>query len=501
MPARPDARLRALASMILGLLALAVYARTLQHPFVVYDDPGYVLDNPLVTSTQPGTWQRLWDPRHPEGRHLGQYAPVRDSLFRLEYQVAGARPLLYHLTNVLLHVGCTVVLLLILLALEIELVVAFVTGVLFAIHPVAVEVVAWVSGRKDSLGLLCCLCSLALLLRAARASPARAVGWAVASVALWLSGVLAKPTFVVWPILVLAIAWARPGLRPAHRLARAIGLYAPVALSALPALFVARAIPTEAFAAQRASGLEPSPWVVGYALVQYALALFWPSGLAVVHPSRGDLLTAGHSVLWSLPTVALCALGVALAVRRHRAGLALYACFVLPLLPVLNLLPNNALWADRFLYLPRVVPSLLAAWTVAALARSRSAILRTASLTTAACLGAILYVVTLIYVSTFESTHAMWSHAARVDPRAYVAQINLAVSDLDDHLPEDAIGHYRIAMLYGVEKVADRMATAFTVHARERDCTCVCRALAAGRRQGIVFSADWPRVFGCDQRP
>ena len=498
---RPATQPRALAAGMLALLALSAYARTLQHRFLVYDDPGYVLESPLVTSTQPGTWQKLWDPRHREGRHLGQYAPVRDSLFRLEYQVGGARPALFHATNLLLHAGCTVALLLALLALEIELVVAFVTGVIFAIHPVAAEVVAWVSGRKDALGLLCCLGSLALLLRAARAGKVASVVWALASVGTWALGVLAKPTFIVWPTLVLAVAWARPGVRPAHRLARAIGLLVPVALSAAAALFVARAIPPDAFSAQRASGLEPYPWVMGYALVQYARALFWPSALAVVHPSRGDLLTAGHPILWSLPTVALCVLGGALALRRHRAGVALYACFVLPLLPVLNLLPNNVLWADRFLYLPRVAPSLLVASAVVALARSRRPLVRTASLTFAACVGAILYVVTLTYVSTFESTRAMWTHAARVDPRAYVAQINLAVSDLDDHLPEDAIAHYHMAMRHGIEKVADRMAAAFTLHAREHDRSCVCRAIAAGRRQGIVFSPDWPHVFGCNQRP
>ncbi|MBV8781062.1 MAG: O-GlcNAc transferase, partial [Phycisphaerae bacterium] len=143
---------------ILTLLALTLIAYLpLTHAGFIWDDDHHVYANSLLHSLG-GLW-RMWTQR----TALPQYYPLTHTVFWIEYHLWGNNPLGYHLINVVIHAANAVLVWRILKSLKIEA--AWLAALIFALHPVNVETVAWVSERKNTLSGLFYLLSLICYLR------------------------------------------------------------------------------------------------------------------------------------------------------------------------------------------------------------------------------------------------------------------------------------------------------------------------------------------------
>jgi tetratricopeptide (TPR) repeat protein len=379
-----------------SLLTFCAFLPSLRNDFVDWDDGLYVFSNPHIRSLDGALLRWAFLAFHADNWH-----PLTWLSHALDYAVWGANPLGHHLTSVLLHAANAFLVVLVahaLLAAARErgdkgkrpalleegpaLVAATVTGLLFGIHPLHVESVAWVSERKD---LLCGLFFLLALHSYARR--AAAVRSATASGGLgttapgasllpplgwFVLALLSKPMAVSLPLVLLILDWrpfGRFGSRQTARHALA---------EKVPFLALALASSVITVLAQRAGGAlqtaEVAPWsirplVAARAVVAYLGKMLWPADLSPFYPYPAAASITSPAYLLPLLLVAGATAAAVLLAKRQGLWLALWGYYVVTLLPVLGLVQvGEQAMADRYTYLPSGGPFLLAglgaAWTV-----------------------------------------------------------------------------------------------------------------------------------------
>jgi protein O-mannosyl-transferase len=188
-------------------VTLAVYGPALRDGFV-WDDLQNITDNQSLRS-----WdglKQIWS----NARASYQYYPLTYSSFWIEYHLWGLRPVGYHLVNVLLH-ALNALLLGILLS-QLSVPGAWLTVLIFAVHPVHVESVAWITERKNVLSVAFCLASFLAWLRFTTAVKHR-WRWYVLSLVLFVCALLSKTAAIVLPVaIVLVLWWKLERMRPAE---------------------------------------------------------------------------------------------------------------------------------------------------------------------------------------------------------------------------------------------------------------------------------------------
>lgn len=362
--------------LCLGLVAavFALYGQSAGFAFVRYDDPDYVLENRMVR--QGLTWSGV---RWAFGSaYASNWHPLTWLAHMLDVQLFGLEPAGHHLMSVALHALASVLCFLALRALlwrrparERQLVAAG-AAFLFALHPLRVESVAWVSERKDVLSGVAFFLTLLAYVRHVRA-PSR--GRYASVLGAFALGLLAKPMLVSLPLVLLALdRWplARTeSTRTRSLLLEKLPLFGLAALSALVtihaqreggALYTLEVLPLSA-------RLANAP----LALLGYLGHFFWPVGLAYFYPHRalvdGTGTGDGTGSTWNLAALAALALVLglsALAILRRRRWPAFtlaWSWLVAMLLPVLGLVQvGEQALADRYAYLPFVGPQLALAF-------------------------------------------------------------------------------------------------------------------------------------------
>jgi Flp pilus assembly protein TadD len=182
----------------IAALCLLVYGYSLWNGFVYWDDPILILENPI---SQGFTWTNIvaafshYDPE--------LYVPFTFITYQLNYAVGGLQPFVYHLTNLVLHMGSAMLVGGIVQLLWKKPKVAVLTAVLFAVHPINVEAVAWAAARKDVLASFFFLVSLASYLYWKQSDRK----WYVISLVAFLCGLLSKVSVLPLPVILLVIEW------------------------------------------------------------------------------------------------------------------------------------------------------------------------------------------------------------------------------------------------------------------------------------------------------
>jgi tetratricopeptide (TPR) repeat protein len=443
-------RLKLLIALALAVATAAAYAPVLENGFVNYDDDLYVTRNQHVamglTAGSVG-WAFT-------SFHGANWFPLTRLSWMLDAEVFGLEPQGFHYTSLLLHGLNAVLLFALFVRMTGSIWASAFTAAAFALHPLHVESVAWVAARKDVLSGLFALLALLAYERYARGGGSK--GYYLAVFACLALGLMAKPTLVSLPfVLLLLDEWPLGRLRRAD----APGTWDPArvrraVLEKLPLLALVAVASGITFAAQRSWGtvqpleLYPLGVRVANALVAYAAYLgnaFWPAGLAVFYPHPGYAL----SPWWVAGAAALLAglsLLAVLALRRRPYLGVGWFWFLGVLVPVIGLVQvGQAAMADRYTYLPLIGLSLALAWGVRELVAGSRPAGRAAVLLGAALLGA-LAVATAAQVRTWKDSSSLFEHALRVTERNHVAHINLGVELLRADRLSEAAAHLQTGL-------------------------------------------------------
>ncbi len=436
-------------SAVLILTAL-VYAPVRHYPFVSFDDPTYVSDNPQVTGglTWPGVAWAFTTV------HAGYWIPLTWVSYMLDVQVAGTGAGPHHVTNVLLHLGNTLLLFGLLRRMTGTVGRSAFVAALFAVHPLHVESVAWVTERKDVLSTLFLLLALwAYTVYAQRPSWQRYL----LVVACFVASLMAKPMLVTFPaVLLLLDFWPLGRLRLGKRSESAghVGAEPPtwrwLVVEKLPLIILAAATSAVTFLAQRQVGavadLEASgPMLrLANALVAYVVQLvhaIWPSGLVVFYPYPEVIRP------WAMGGALLVLVAVSVvtlrSIRTHPAPAVGWLWYLVTLLPVVGLIQvGNQGLADRFTYVPLIGVYILLAWGVPAVVPSG----RWWRSTVAATVVVVLAVVARGQVQTWQDDTALWQHALDVIPDNFLAHDFLGRSLWNQGRTAEAAVHFAEAV-------------------------------------------------------
>lgn len=408
----PAPRAWLLACAALAITALA-YVSAVGGPFI-WDDRQLIVDSPKVSALRPvseyfGSAFWLEEEREPGGRSY--YRPLTILSLALDHRVHGMNPGGFHLTNVLLHLGCTLVLFTLLRRRGVAPVGTFVLTLGWSLFPRLTEDVAWIAGRTDVLATLFVLLALLIATTESNERAADEAGWrsclrSSAAALTILAGLLAKEVAVagLLALLVLEISVSR-----AQGLFARLGRLSPyVAVSAGYFLLRARALPEHLVQDQ----LEP---------LQRARATLEAAGRyasMVLNPWRPDIqigsLSSIDSTYATAGALVLVGVGLALWFGRRRLRLedpcsqAVLTLALVSIGLVLHVIPIpvTVVAADRFLYLPLAGSVLL----VAPLIRERRSWGVPVKLATAALLASFT-TFTALRASTWADEASFWVKA------------------------------------------------------------------------------------------
>ncbi|HXQ81665.1 MAG TPA: tetratricopeptide repeat protein [Opitutaceae bacterium] len=424
------------AALIL-VLALACYWPALRGG-LVWDDDAHVT-RPGLQSVA-GLW-RIWsDPRATQ-----QYYPLLHTAFWVEHRLWGGATLGYHLTNVLLHAASAVLLVLALGRLGVAG--ARLAGILFAVHPVCVESVAWISEQKNTLSLVFYLLSALAYLRfeGDRGKPASTRAYLLASF-LFVLALLTKTVTATLPAALLVILWWRRGrlswrrdvlpLVPWFVLAVASGIFTAVVERELVG---AQGAPFDLTPVQRLL-------LAGRVVWFYLGKLAWPADLIFVYP-RWDAGSAAGGWAAYLVAAALVTAALWLLRGRSRGPLAAWLFFVgslFPALGFLNVYPFIFSYvADHFQYLASMGIFAAGSAGAAGLLGRAPRPVRAAGWGIVSFLVAALAVLSRAQSRTYADQRTLYETTIERNPECWMAHNNLGLWDEDRGDLEGAVAQYR----------------------------------------------------------
>ncbi len=469
----------ALIGVALVVATVAAYWPARRAGFLNFDDPDYVTNNPDVFRGL--TWHGVeWAFTT---THASNWHPLTWLSHMVDCSIFGENAGGHHLANVGFHAANACLLFLLLWRMTGALERSGFVAALFALHPLHVESVAWISERKDVLSAFFGLLTLLAYARygecrmqnaecrveqsAAGASDGAsritfrvpwftsvpASVWYLLAVVFFALGLMSKPMLVTLPlVMVLLDFWPLQRFQLNTQLSKLKTLL-PLIREKAP--FFALSIVSAAitFLAQKTGGavvtVETMPLTdrlgnAAVAYVQYLLKTSWPSKLSVFYPFAAELWI-GEVVLWLVVLIVLTVLAV-LAVRRAPAVLVGWLWFVGTLVPVIGLVQvGSQALADRYTYIPHIGLFVALTWGVADLTAGwpgrRLALSFGGAVVLTGC-----FVCTQFQVGYWKNSLTLFAHALAVTRDNPLAELNLghALSLVGNQ--REAIEHFNRAI-------------------------------------------------------
>lgn len=417
----------------------------------VWDDDDYVYQNSNIPAAD-GLWHIWFTSDNP------QYYPLVFTTYWLEYRLWDWHPAGYHITNILLHALNAFLVWRVLLQLRIRG--AFWIALIFGLHTVHVESVAWITERKNVLSGCFYLCALLAFLRWEQ-DPRRR--WYSMSLGCFLLGLFAKTVICTLPAALLIIRWMR--FRPLDR--RFLASLIPFVLlgavmGTVTALFEHYFVIYGADDQHWKLSVAERMIVAGRALWFYAGKLLWPCPLVFNYPRWS--ISAGDVWQWLWPaSAAIVGAGVliwhARVGRRVAAGLWYMVITVAPALGFVNVAPMRfSFAADHFQYLSSIgliavmvgCGRRLSEWVILCggtrgTAGSRAVMNSIAGAVTCLVLG----VLTFQRCFAYENAATLWRDTVRHNPTSWLARINLGVWLREQGEATEAAEHFRFVIDHG----------------------------------------------------
>jgi tetratricopeptide (TPR) repeat protein len=451
----PDRYLKMMISLLLILAIIIAYGQVKNFDFVGYDDQEYITENSHV---QKGLTVEniIWAFT---AFHSANWHPLTWLSHMLDCELYGLNPMGHHWTNLIFHMINTILLFIVLERMTGAIWRSAFVAALFALHPLHVESVAWVSERKDVLSTFFGFLMIGAYYRYSKAPDFKNYLLVIIFFSL---GLMAKPMLVTFPfVLLLLDFWPLKrfqfkndylfqsesttyfGSKGIYRLIlEKMPLFIPIVMSCALTFFAQKS----GGAVQTLGGVSLKNRIANalVSYVNYVLKMFWPSKLAVFYPHPGDALPAWQIFGAALLISCACFLAIKAAKKYPYVFIGLF-WYLGTLVPVIGLVQvGEQAMADRYTYIPLIGPFIIVAWGVLDLFRKwhyRKIYLSVFVMIILLALTAR----TFFQVSHWKNGVTLFEHAIKVTENNYKAHNNLATVfgpiDLDR-----AIFHYKEAV-------------------------------------------------------
>ncbi len=421
------------------LATVAVYAQVGSHAYLNLDDDVYVLQNPWIRGglgwgTVRWAFTTVYE---------AYWIPLTWMSLALDCRLFGVHAGAHLLENVALHATDSVLLYALLVTTTGAVGRSAWVAALFALHPLHVESVAWVSQRKDVLSTLFWMVTTLLYVRYTRRP---GVGRYLAVLLVFALGLLAKPMLVTLPITLLLLdVWplARRDRGLAALAAEKVPLLALSVAASAVTIWTQHGAGAVSALATRGLGDRVATALVNYGL--YLGKLVWPVNLAVFYPlAPGDVGLAASATLLLLAITA-----VVVAFRRRAPALLVgWLWFLVTLLPVIGLVQvGGQQIADRYSYVPSIGIFILVAWGVPLLSARLPAAGDGRPLAAAAAATVVLAALaTRQQVAYWRDSITLFERAVAVTERNFFAHNNLGEALASAGRRDEAAVHYAEAV-------------------------------------------------------
>ena len=431
-----------LICLLLVLSTLAAFRQLRNCDFVHYDDNMYVTENAQV---QTGITQQsvLWAFT---GQHHSMWHPLTSLSHILDCQLFGLDPSGHHSTSLLFHIASTVLLFVILKRMTGAVWRSAFVAAAFALHPLNVESVAWISERKNVLSGFFWMLTIAGYIRYAERP---SVGRYLAVVLALSMGLMSKPTVVTLPFVLLLLDWwplgrlqwarqnAAQDLRQSELVKASYQRASPwrLVVEKIPLFILAAVLSVITFIVQQrggaVKGIDVFPLKVRIfnAIVSYSAyieKMFLPNRLAIFYPHPGDNLS-----VWQIAVAALVLLVISVWViwlaRDHKYLVVGWLWYLGTLVPVIGLVQvGGQAMADHYVYLPFIGLFIILSWGVPELLVKQR--YRKTALAASALIALLsLSICTIVQVRYWRNSVALFEHALKVTSGNYTIHNNLCV--------------------------------------------------------------------------
>ncbi|MEE9122805.1 MAG: tetratricopeptide repeat protein [Syntrophobacteria bacterium] len=444
---------------LIVLLTLLAYIPAMRGGYI-WDDNAHITDNAALRSSD-GLASIWFNPKV-----LPQYYPLVHTTFWVEYRLWQLHPFGYHLVNVLLHAINAILLLLVLRYLRVPG--AWLAAAFFALHPVHVESVAWITERKNVLSGFFYLSSALAYLRFANVTgdPAntslssdihpltsgkssRSWGFYAFSLFLFLCALLSKTVTCSLPAAILLVLWWKRGRICRRDILTLIPYFVVGALFGLTTVWLEK-YQVGAYGGEWALSFLDRCLVAGRALWFYAGKLLWPHSLTFIYPRWH--IEAGVWWQYLFPATALAVISI-LWVMRRRIGkgpfvaVAFFAGTLVPALGFFDVYPMRfSFVADHFQYLASIgLIALAAASMTAFLGRLGP---RQSTIGFVVCMAVLFFFGVLVWKQStiYGDAETLYRDTISKNPHAWMAHYNLGVLLVNSGRSDEVMAHFSEAL-------------------------------------------------------
>jgi tetratricopeptide (TPR) repeat protein len=461
----PDYHLKLIISLLLIFAIIIAYGQVRNFDFVDFDDGVYITENSHVQKgfTVEGlAWAFTTF-------HAANWHPLTWLSHMLDFQIYGLSPMGHHWTNLLFHIANSLLMFLILKLMTGALWRSAFVAALFALHPLHVESVAWISERKDVLSTFFGLLMFFAYYRYVKISGFKNYLLVVIFFGL---GLMAKPMLVTFPFLLLLLDfWPLQRLQfkdntslPDEAARFDLQRFFKLIWEKIPLFVLAAIASVLTFIAQQSKGAIGSPELfplqarianafVSY--VRYFSKAIWPGNLAIFYPHPVNTLPAWQIIGASL----LIAVAIFLSIRTSKkypyitVGLFWYLGTLVPVIGFVQI--GDQAMADRYTYIPLTGLFIIVAWGVSDLLvkwHYRKIFLGVS----AVIILSALTVCTFFQASHWRNTITLFKNAVKVTENNYKALNNLGAALIDKGKPDEALLYFAEALRINPQKTGAR---------------------------------------------
>ena len=442
-----------------------IYAQVQDHEFTNYDDDEYITESSLVQSglTTESVIQVFTT------MHFGGWQPITSLSYLLDYELYGLNPTGYFLANLFFHIAGSLFLFLALLRMTGAIWQSAFVAAMFALHPLNVESVAWISERNNVLSTLFWIMTMWAYIHYAEKPTLKRYGLVFLFFAL---GLMSKPMLVTLPFALLLLDyWPLRRLRFEQERSRNEILekntarrseFFQLVLEKIPLFLLSMGSSMMTIYSAKtyfqinslAGSLDLlslqarlTNAVVSY--LEYLGKMLWPAKLSVFYPHPGNALPLWKGILCGMALVGITIISIRL-IRKAPYVAVGWFWYLGTLVPVIGIVQvGGQAMADRFTYIPLIGIFIIIAWGVPELISKWRYKEKVLSVSAGIIIFALL-ITTWKQVSHWKSSITIFNHAIRVTDKKYpnfsLAYNNLGIALYAKGKNQEAVSHYKMAI-------------------------------------------------------
>ncbi len=455
-----------LSVIFIAVITAASFIPSLFNGFTNWDDDKLVIENSYIREISPKSITKIFT-----SFHLGHYNPIVILSFAVEYFIFGLNPFIFHLNNLLLHILNSILVYYLIFLIGKNTTSAFICGILFGIHPLHVESVAWITERKDVLYSFFYLISLVLYVLYLKNKQKNLY---LLSSIIFIFSLLTKGLAITLPAILLLIDFFINDKITKKDILNKIPFFILSALFIILALigtYVSGATKTE-----HAFAFYDNFFIGNYGILFYIIKSVFPFNLSALYPIPQKINGMLPTIFLISPLAVIIIFSfAAYSVKYTKKGIFGLGLYLLTIFPVLQFIPSgSAVAADRYIYLPLI--GLLYIYTELLLFIYKKymmnvKILKVISLFLLFSIFAVFSIMSYNRCRVWQNSRTLWNDVISKYPQASIAYNNrgsyfFEIGEYkqaeEDFLraiklkPDYDRAYYNLGLLYAVKKDYDK---------------------------------------------